>query len=851
MNDQVPMTKPQGIPNAQFGVWALLSIWILVIGVFPSEAAEKHWAFQPVVKPKLPVVKHSPWVRNPIDRFVLARLEVEGVRPAARAGKGTLLRRLSLDFVGVPPSPAELAAYERDDSPEAYAKVVQRLLASPHYGERMAQGWLDLARFADTSGYAADRTRNVWPYRDWVIAAFNANMPYDRFSIEQLAGDLLPNATPEQRLATGFHRQAMQAKGNNPRKEEFRIKGIVDRLQTTGRTWLGLTLECAECHDHKHDPISQKEYYRLFAIFNNVPHLGSGYNVHGPRMAYTVADPRRAVLEQRLAALRPKLGALGAKQPGVLGEWAGPAREQEAAKFSVRGSFTVTAEIETKAPIGNIISKYDWKAGQRSFVVGVGGEGDAKAAPGHLFAWISSEAGAFRGVVAYGSRPVNDGRRHHVAVVFEAGKAIRFFVDGVEDRNVRLEGAPPASIAQSMRPLAIGAGYNNAAEPNAFRFQGKLERVRLYDRALANPLGLDLTQPAAKEFAKVSAELGTLKVRRLEVPVMAELPQPRATHVHVRGEFNQKGEAVQPGLPAFLPGWPMRERRPMNRLDFARWLFASGHPLTARVEVNRIWQHHFGEGLVRTPADFGRHGAAPTHPHLLDWLAATFVESGWDRKALHRLIVESATYQQSSAMRDGKGVNLLARFPRQRLQAEQIRDSALAVAGLLDPRVGGASVFPDQPAGLYEERGQNTPGNSNFTWKNSEGPDRFRRSLYTYWKRMMLHPALAAFDAPPRQVCVAKRTVTNTPQQALVALNEPIFAEAAAALAQRLERDGHKDDAAKITAVFRLCFAREPDAVERRMCEMFLADHRARGEDGAWTALASVLMNLDEWLVRE
>ena len=848
------MIKDQGIPNPQIGFWSSLGHWVLILGLFASvtfvNAAEKHWAFQPVKKPALPAVKDATWVRNPIDRFVLARMEASGVRPAEMAGKGTLLRRLSLDLVGVPPAPAELAAFEADDSPAAYAKVVKRLMASPHYGERMAQGWLDLARFADTSGYAADRTRNVWPYRDWVIRAFNDNLPYDRFSIEQLAGDLLTNATPEQQLATGFHRQAMQAKGNNPRKEEFRIKGIVDRLQTTGRTWLGLTLECAECHDHKHDPISQKEYYELFAIFNNVPHLGSGYGVHGPRMQYTVADPRRAQLVKRLAELRPKLGELGTKQPGVIGEWAGAAVEKDAAKFALTGSFTMTAELETKANIGNIVSKYDWKAGQRSFVVGVGGEGDAKAPPGHLFAWISSEAGAFRGVVAYGSLPVNDGQRHHVAVVFEAGKAIRFFVDGVEDRQVRLEGAPPASIAKSTRPLAIGAGYNNAAEPNAFRFEGRLEKVRLYNRVLANPSGLNLSKPLAKEYAQLSTELGKLKAQRLEVPVMMELPQPRATHVLVRGEFDKKGEAVRPGLPAFLPARHILERRPLNRLDFARWLFAPGHPLTARVEVNRIWQHHFGEGLVRTSADFGKHGAKPSHPQLLDWLAATFVESGWDRKAMHRLIVGSATYRQSSKMRVAKAEALLARFPRRRLQAEQIRDSALAVAGLLDARIGGPSVFPDQPSGLYEERGQNTAGNSNFTWKNSVGNDRFRRSMYTYWKRMMLHPVLATFDAPPRQVCVAKRTVTNMPQQALVALNEPIFAEAAAALAKRLAL-GDKDDTAKITAAYRLCYARDPDAMERKLCLAFLADHRRRGEGDAWTALASVLMNLDEWLVRE
>ncbi|MGB1744226.1 MAG: DUF1549 and DUF1553 domain-containing protein [Limisphaerales bacterium] len=583
-------------------------------------------------------MRDSTWMRNGIDRFILARLESEGIAPSQEASRSTLVRRLSLDLTGLPPAPEVALGFVNDDSPEAYSRLVERLLASPQFGERQAQDWFDLARFADTSGYAADRTRNVWPYRDWVIAAFNENMPFDRFSIDQLAGDLLPGATPEQRVASAFHRHAMQAKGNNPRKEEFRIKGIVDRLEATGRTWLGLTLECAECHDHKHDPISQREYYELFAIFNNVPHLGTGYGVHGPLMKYT--------------------------PPAV---------------------------------------------------------GLAKAAP------------------------------------------------------------------------------------------------------------------------------------TIEVPVMDELPQPRETHLLVRGDFKNKGERVTAGTPKILPPLKAKGSEPPNRLDFARWLFSADQPLTARVAVNRIWRHHFGEGLVRTVADFGRYGDRPLHPGLLDWLAVRFVESGWDVKAMHRLIVSSATYRQASRRRPAAELvdpqnRLLAWFPRVRLPAEQIRDGALAAAGQLSSRIGGPSVFPVQPAGLYEERGQDLPGNSNFKWVDSTGEGRFRRSVYTYWKRMMLHPVMATFDAPTRQVCMARRAVTNTPQQALVGLNEPGMHAAAQDLAKRLAKRG--SDAAKVEQAFWICFSRPPDALERAKCLAFIKQQRlAKREE--WTALAAVLLNLDERLTRE
>jgi len=837
-----------------FGRWLAF-----VLLVWPVLAEAGHWAFVPPQKTPLPTVRNADWPSNELDRFILAKLEAVGVAPSKQASRSALVRRLYLDLTGLPPAPEEALAFVQDGSPEAYSLLVERLLASPYFGERQAQNWFDLARFADTSGYAADRARNVSPYRDWVIDALNDNMPFDRFSIDQLAGDLVPNATSEQRVASAFHRHSMQAKGNNPRKEEFRVKGIVDRLQATGRTWLGLTLECAECHDHKHDPISQREYYELFAIFNNVPHLGTGYGVHGPMMSYTPAAARleQERLAKRLAVLRGQMPLSQVKHEGLIGEWQAPTQAEDAARFSLTGSMTITAEIQTTGAIGDIVSKYDWKAGERGYVFGVGGEGDVKAEPGKLFAWFSSEAATFIGVVAYGSRRVDDGQPHHVAMVFEAGQSVRFFVDGIEDEAVRIEGPIPKTVAQSARGLAVGAGFENSSKATAFRFDGRLANVRLYDRMISNPSGLDLSKPEVAEYRRLAKRLAKAGGASIEVPVIDELPEPRETHVLVRGDFKNKGERVFADVPEIMPALSTTNGASPNRLNFARWLFSGKQPLTARVAVNRIWQHHFGEGLVRTMADFGHYGDRPTHPELLDWLAVRFAESGWDVKAMHRLIVNSSTYRQASMRRAELGRvdplnRLLAWFPRVRLPAEQIRDGALAAAGQLSARIGGPSVFPMQPAGLYEERGQDLPGNSNFKWQNSVGESQFRRSIYTYWKRMMLHPVMSTFDAPTRQVCVAKRSVTNTPQQALVGMNEPAMHAAALALAKRLSKLG--GDPEKVRHAFWLCFSREPDALELQQCLRFLEQQRkqrqlTRGEE--WSALAAVLLNLDERLTRE
>ncbi|MFP6877090.1 MAG: DUF1553 domain-containing protein [Roseibacillus sp.] len=808
-----------------------------------AETPRDHWSFRPPVREALPDGV------QPIDHFIHARLHQDGLKPLPRAPGHTLVRRLSFDLRGLPPSPDEVARFMKDQSPDAWAMLVERFLASPHFGERLGQNWLDLARYADTSGYAADRTRNMWVYRDWVINAINSNKRFDQFTIEQLAGDLLPHAGLDDRIATGFHRNAMQAKGNNPRKEEFRVKTVVDRLKTTGRTWLGLTLECAECHDHKHDPISQKEYYQLFAVFNNVPHLGKGYDTHGPLLDFHPheATKERIWLQGEIARLRADLPvARSPKDASLLGTWKKGDLVADASAFSVTADLTITAIINTSDKVADIVSKNDWRGKERSYLFGIGGEGENNAKPGHLFAWISAKRDPWAGVEIYGSTPINDGKEHHVALVYEAGKAIRLFVDGVEDKAARVRGSVPGSIAVSERPLVIGAGYNNSAKPNAYRFKGDLREVRLYGKALTDPGQLG---PATAGIEKLQEKLAKLKTKPIAIPVMAELPEARETHIHLRGNFKERGARVYSGVPAILP--PLPGGKNATRLDFAKWLMQPDHPLTSRVAVNYLWQHFFGNGLVATPADFGSQGAAPSHPKLLDWLALEFVERRWSRKDLVRLIVNSETYRQSSVttpqLRAHDPVNLLlARMSRLRLPAEQIRDNALAVSGLLNPQVGGPPVFPTQPAGLYEERGQNEPGNSNFTWKDSTGENRYRKSIYTYWKRMMLHPSLATFDGPPRQLCVAKRSITNTPRQALITLNDPIFHECAQAFARRITAT-RQSDAERIKFAFQVCLSRFPDADELQRFHAFL---RSSGEN-SWTSLATILLNLDETLTRE
>jgi mono/diheme cytochrome c family protein len=656
-------------------------------------AYARHWALIAPEALPLPKVRDTAWPRNGIDFWILQRLEKEGLKPSPEADGYTLLRRASLDLRGLPPTPEEVDRFVRDKAPGAYERAVDRFLDDTAYGERWARMWLDLARYADSAGYGSDPLRpNIWPYRDWVINAFNRNLPYDRFTLLQIAGDLLPDPGVEDRIATAFHRNTMTNTEGGTDDEEWRVAAIKDRVDTTMQVWMGLTIGCAKCHSHKFDPITQEEYYRFYAIFNQT--------------ADTDQPDERPTLPLPLPA-------------------------EEAAKSR---------------------------------------EVDAKIA-------------------------------------------------------------------------ALKAKQEKAPAPEAAKLK---KEIAALEKSRPKPLG---------------------------VPVMVELPakERRATRLLRKGNFLDPGDPVQPGVPAALH--PLPSGSPANRLTLARWLVDPKNPLTARVAVNRYWAQLFGVGLVDTEEDFGNQGEPPSHPELLDWLAVRYRESGWDTKALLRLIVTSATYRQSSKARpellerDPRN-RLLARAPRIRLEAEMVRDQALALSGLLSRKVGGPSVFPPQPDGLWQ-----AAFNGERTWSTSRGEDRYRRGLYVFWRRTVPYPSMAAFDAPSREICAIRRVRTNTPLQSFVTLNDPVYVEAAQALARRIVREGGADVASRVRYGLSLCLCRPPRpgqveplvALHAAELERYRKDRAAAaslatdpigplppGMDAAdlaaRTAVANVLMNLDSVL---
>ncbi|PYV12800.1 MAG: hypothetical protein DMG07_16295 [Acidobacteria bacterium] len=687
-------------------------------------ARAKHWSLVPPARPALPEVRNAAWVRNEIDRFILARLEKEGLVPSPEADRVTLIRRVSLDLTGLPPSIEDVERFAADARPDAYERLVDRLLASPHYGERWGRHWLDLARYADSNGYSIDGPREIWKYRDWVIDALNRDLPFDRFAIEQIAGDLLPAATVEQKIATGFHRNTPFNQEGGIDLEQFRVDAVADRVATTGSVFLGLTLGCARCHDHKYDPILQKEYYQLFAFFNNAD-----------EPVLELAAPEKIKLR---AEIRPALRKL----------------EKEFEEYKVVWLKGLTEERRQAIP-------------------------------------------------------------REITVILVLGS------DQRDDRQI-----------QTLFEYLQGQG---------------------------------------EEWQRRIAAIEALRRREPKYPttlVMAERAEPRATAVHLGGDFTRPGDRVEPGVPAVLHRLEAAGRP--TRLDLARWLVDPRNPLVARVTVNRFWQHYFGRGLVETENDFGTQGAPPSHPELLDWLATEFVARGWSMKAMHRMIVTSAAYRQASRLRDDLSEKdptnrWLGRQARIRLDAEAVRDSALAASALLDPKIGGPSIFPPQPDGVF-----------GFTqiprvWTASRGTDRFRRGLYVHYWRSAPHPALVVFDAPDATATCTRRNRSTTPMQALTLLNDPAYVEMARGLAGRMLRNDGASDRDRITAGFRFCLARAPRQEELARLQRFLAEQRkgfaaaaqaralapesssavAPGEGAAWTALARVLLNLDEFITRE
>jgi hypothetical protein len=708
----------------------------------------KHWAFEPVQRPRLPAVKNQAWPRNGIDYFVLAKLEAEGLKPSPEAGRENLIRRVTLDLTGLPPSLAEVDAFLADSSPNAYDRVVDRLLASPHYGERMVWDWLEAARYADSNGYQGDGERTMWPWRDWAVDALNRNVPFDQFTIWQLAGDLLPSATNEQKLATGFCRNHMINGEGGRIAEENRVDYVMDMAETTGTVWLGLTFNCCRCHDHKFDPLTQRDYYGMFAFFNQTPVNGGG--------------------------------------------------------------------------------------------------GDPQAAPSVELANVE--------------------QRTRLATLDQAAKEAGKQVDELEAKLFTREAGKPladAPKAAGLKKELLAILQTAAAKRN----RQQIEQLEKHWQA---------TEPAY--FEQLRKQRNAIDARNNfsrslpRVMVMEDMPKPRDTFMLFRGSYEKPTDKVDIAVPAVLPNLPADA--PRNRLGLARWLASPKNPLTGRVTVNRAWQQFFGVGLVKTPEDFGVQGERPPHPDLLDWLAGEFADNGWNTKQLHRLIVTSATYRQSSRVtpalfeRDPQN-RLFARGPRFRLPSWMIRDQALAASGLLVPKVGGPPVNPYQPAGVWEEA---TFGGKGY--RRDQGEALYRRSLYTFWRRI-IGPTIF-FDSAPRQTCIVKPTRTNTPLHALTTLNDVTYVEAARALAERVLTDAGPMPEERIELAFRRILTRRPSAAEKkvlaasvtRLRGQFAADPAAAKkllaigeskrnekldaiEHATYTALFSAILNLDETLTKE
>ncbi|MEE3370567.1 MAG: DUF1553 domain-containing protein [Planctomycetota bacterium] len=925
---------------------------------------QQHWAFQQIKRPAVPEIAGSD---QPIDAFVAARLKAKGHSFAEEAAPQQLLRRLHLTLSGLPPAANHLI----DQRPGDYGTNVDRLLASPHFGEHLAVGWLDAARYADTNGYFGDKPRQIWPWRDWVIDAFNRNMPFDQFTVEQLAGDLLPNATISQRVATGFNRNHMANNETGIIDEEYRVEYIVDRLDTTLTTWMGLTVGCSQCHDHKFDPISQRDFYRLFAFFNNGPEKGL-ISADNPPPLMTVASleakQRLTRLEAATAAARAQFAPVKTQLATQIAAWeadtqkllpilprtdvllyepfdgddfASPSTllgtgvtfergvrgqaahfdatqhlEHPLTRFNVDATWSIGFWIKPDGSLSCLLSKIEPEGRRRGLEI--------LLQKGRVRVNLVQQWGA-RTIAIGTQEPLTSRQWHHVVVTYDGSRAaagMRILIDGAPvDLTVQRDtlsrvvpGNPAPQSCANQEPLRIGR------RDSGLGYYGVLDELHVIQRVIPLDLvsawyrgerlrGILATDVSARNDIerafllddyighntndKVKATRQRLRQAveaertfRSTIPttlVMQDLPTPRTTRVLVRGQYDQPGETVQPGVPAALG--QLSADAQQNRLGLARWMVSRNNPLTARVTVNRLWKHCFGHGLVRTMNDFGTQGEPPTHPQLLDWLAAELRDSGWDVKRLLRLIVTSRTFRQASHQQRDTSSDpnnrLLSRGPSYRMSAEMIRDHALAVSGLLRTRIGGPSVKPYQPPGLWKE----VSYNATETYQADTGEGLWRRSLYTWIKRQAPPPSFLAFDGTTREKCTIQRAVTNTPLQSLILLNDPVFVEAARALASRVLTEPRTATGAvakrstgpitetehRLNRLVQHVLSRHPDNQERRLLSGLLRrqEERFRQQpevaqlllsigntplvDGldplelaSWTVIAQAVLNLDE-----
>jgi len=911
-----------GEPQMPFGMTPLtarqiasLKTWIDHGVPWPdSLAGDEHWSYIKPAKPAVPSVKDATWARNPIDRFVLARLEKDGLHPSPEASKETLIRRLSLDLIGLPPTPAEVEAFVDDTQPDAYDRLVDRLLASPHYGERWARMWLDLARYADSNGYEKDDRRSMWPYRDWVIKALNGNMHFDQFAIEQVAGDMLPNAGNDQKIATGFLRNSMfnNEGGVDPEENNWNIQ--LDRATTVATAFLGSTMGCAECHDHKFDPFTQKQFYQMVAFFNNADFVKS----NSTPFTEPVLDLPDAAQQAKRDALNAEIKTWQAK----LNDDSDAAKErQQAWEKSI------------------VDAEKDWHPLHPDHAESTGGSTLTIAADGSVLAsGLNPEADTYTIAAGVPDVPIRDITGIRIEALpdpsLPRGGPGRDYYGNFMIRDVKVEGVTLDETATAMDDNS-GAGQQGpgkkfpqvwvvdvSKEENNQRLPRQMVliptapvtprsafRISIQQATEGGHQGLGrfrisvTDSPTPKRIVEITAALRPAlttkrqatqmtaryrnqatellpirnKIKELQAQVQAlgipttlvmsenaAVQHPDAT-IRIRGSFTSKNGDVQAGIPSFLGSLPSNE--PQNRLALAKWLVSRDNPLTARVTANHIWETYFGRGIVETAEDFGTQGARPSHPELLDWLATEFMDSGWDMKALHRLIVTSATYRQSSKgtpelIEKDPTNSLLSRGARFRVEAEMVRDITLSASGLLSAKIGGASVFPYQPNGVWELPYEK----DSDTWQLSEGEDRYRRGLYTFIRRAAPYPAMTVFDATSREYCTARRSHTDTPLQALTTLNDPAFFEAAQAMAKRIVKEGGASTTSRLNYGFLLATSRHPQAAELDTLQTAYETERkyfrsnlkeaeaiAAKQDAdlaAWTMLSRDLLNLDETLTR-
>ena len=937
----------------------LVRAWIDQGAAWPETAAvarkaadkRNHWAFKAPVRPRVPEVEKKKWTHNPVDNFILAKLEKEKLSPSPEADRITLIRRVTLDLTGLPPTPKEVDEFLQDRAPGAYARLVDRLLSSPHYGELWGRHWLDVARYADSNGYEKDRPRSIWPYRDWVIHAINRDMAFDQFTIEQLAGDLLPNPTIDQRIATGFLRNSMLNQEGGIEPEQFRVEALIDRVDALGKAFLGLTVNCCQCHDHKFDPFTQKDYYRFYAFLNNddeafleVPSseqsaqreeiLHKTQALEDKAMAgLTNLTERMEAWEKQLANPTPNwieldptvwevFGTKFEKQEDLSLVGGGDITAGGAIKVWVDTKLTNITGFRLEALTNpNLMYGGPGEVGKGSFLV--------KEFTAETYA---SENPTVTNKIKF---------RRALADMEAPGFGVTNAIDGNlekggwtptttplhrnENHYAVFECEEPLNLTNDVRlQLTVHQTFNGDDKNKGLDTDSKLDchllgSVRLSATTDPLPLSIDPLSPEQRHLLAIPAQQRTPEQKRelfslfrLSDPACADLnkeidkvfdkwpysattmvlqqrARPRVTHIFKRGDRLRPTEEVQPGVPGFLH--PLPADAPLNRLGLAKWIVDPASPTTARVIVNRIWQSYFGQGLVTTPEDFGTRVEAPSHPELLDWLACEFMrpktpdsEFGfagpagaqpWSLKHIHRLIVNSATYRQSSHVdpevyAKDQFDRWLERAPRVRVDGEVVQDIALSVGGLLNPKIGGPSVFPPIPASV----GDTVYGG--FSWAETKGEDRYRRGMYTFWKRSLAFPTLTAFDVPTGETSCPRRARSNTPLQALTTLNEKTFIEAADAMALRVMKEGGPDNRARLRYAFRLCTGRLPDREELDKLLKFWQEQYDHFENdtadavrvssvdltnmppdvnlhkaAAWAMVSRTILNLDETITRE